>query len=127
MLLNTFFSIVNITSLDEKTLVEVEINKEHAVFEGHFPGNPIVPGVFLIQMIREVIEELQQTKFRIDKADEIKFMNMVIPGQSSHLTLEIQRRVKSENPYAYSIIVTDGVTVFLKMKVDLAAVLNELK
>ena len=119
MLVNKFFEIRNITSQDEKTLVEVDINKEHEVFEGHFPGNPVVPGVFLIQMIREVIEELQHKKFRIDKADEIKFMNMVIPQQSSHLTLEIQQRTKSENPFAYSILVTDGQTLFLKMKIDL--------
>jgi 3-hydroxyacyl-[acyl-carrier-protein] dehydratase len=119
MLLNKFFRIGNIASQDEKTLVEVDINIDHEVFEGHFPGNPVVPGVFLIQMIREVIEELQHKKFRIDKADEIKFMNMVIPQQSSHLTLEIQPRPKSEKPFAYAILVTDGQTLFLKMKIDL--------
>jgi 3-hydroxyacyl-[acyl-carrier-protein] dehydratase len=120
MLLDTFFTIGNITSQDEKTSVEVMINKEHAVFEGHFPGNPVVPGVFLIQMIREVIEELQHKKFRIEKADEIKFMNMVIPEQNCHLILEIQQRAKSENPFAYNINVTNGQTLFLKMKVALA-------
>jgi 3-hydroxyacyl-[acyl-carrier-protein] dehydratase len=119
MLLDSFFTIDKITSQDEKTLVEVSINKEHSVFEGHFPGNPVVPGVFLIQIIREVIEELQHKKFKIEKADEIKFMNMVIPQNSSHLILEIQQRAKSENPFAYNILVTDGPTVFLKMKVDL--------
>ena len=119
MLLDTFFTIDNITAQDEKTLFEVTINKEHAVFEGHFPGNPVVPGVFLIQMIREVIEHWQQKKFKIEAADEIKFMNMVIPQQSSHLTLEIQKRTKSEKPFAYSILVSDAAMVYIKMKLDL--------
>ena len=119
MLLDTFFTIDKITAQDEKTLFEVLINKDHAVFEGHFPGNPVVPGVFLIQMVREVIEHWQQKKFKIEAADEIKFMNMVIPQQSSLLTLEIQKRVKSEKPFAYSIVVSHGSTVFIKMKLDL--------
>jgi 3-hydroxyacyl-[acyl-carrier-protein] dehydratase len=119
MLLDTFFTIDNITVQDEKTLFEVLINKDHAVFEGHFPGNPVVPGVFLIQMIREVIEHWQQKKFKIEAADEIKFMNMVIPQHSSRLSLEIQKRAKSEKPFAYSIVVCDGITVFIKMKLYL--------
>jgi 3-hydroxyacyl-[acyl-carrier-protein] dehydratase len=119
MLLDTFFTIDKITAQDEKTLFEVSINKEHAVFEGHFPGNPVVPGVFLIQMVREVIEHWQQKKFKIEAADEIKFMKMVIPQESSRLTLEIQKRAKSEKPFAFSIVVSDGATVFIKMKLDL--------
>ena len=125
MLTNHFFTIETTTVRDNKTLFEVAINKEHAVFEGHFPGNPVVPGVFLIQMVREVIEHWQQKKFRIDAADEIKFMNMVIPQQSSRLTLEIQKRVKSEKPFAYSIIVSDNTTVYIKMKLDLEPHGNE--
>ena len=119
MLLHSFFTINQTTQQEEKTVVEVDINPEHNVFEGHFPGNPVVPGVFLIQMIRETLEVLEQKKFRIDKADEIKFMNMVIPQQSNRLTLEIQKRTRSENPFAYAIVVTSTPTVFLKMKIDL--------
>jgi 3-hydroxyacyl-[acyl-carrier-protein] dehydratase len=119
MLLDTFFTIDKVTTQDEKNLFEVSIKKDHAVFKGHFPGNPVVPGVFLIQMVREVIEYWQQKKFKIEVADEIKFMNMVIPQESSRLTLEIQKRVKSEKPFAYSIVVSAATTVFIKMKLDL--------
>jgi len=119
MLIESFFTIASTTSQEDKTLVEVDINQEHNVFEGHFPGNPVVPGVFLIQMIRETIEVLQQKKFSIEKAAEIKFLNMVIPQQSSHLLLEIQKRVKSDNPFAFSITVSGNETIFLKMKIDL--------
>jgi hypothetical protein len=44
---------------------------------------------------------------------------MVIPQESSRLTLEIQKRAKSEKPFAYSIMVSNGSTVFIKMKLDL--------
>ena len=118
LLLNSFFTIGDIAQQDEKTRVTVEINPQHPIFEGHFPGNPVVPGVCLIQMIRETIETIHQKKFRLTKADEIKFMNMVIPSLNPKLTLEIQARPKSEKPFAFSIIVSDGTIVFIKMKVD---------
>ncbi|MEI6124872.1 MAG: 3-hydroxyacyl-ACP dehydratase [Bacteroidota bacterium] len=125
MLLHSFFKIVSTTQQSEKNLVEVEINASHKIFEGHFPGNPVVPGVCLVQMIRETIEVLQHKTFRLKKADEIKFMNMVVPPQNCKLTLEIQQRTKTENPYAYSVIITDGQTVFLKTKMDFSEINHE--
>jgi len=28
----------------------IALNKDHPVFEGHFPGNPILPGVCTVKM-----------------------------------------------------------------------------
>ena len=120
LLLNSFFTIADIVQQDEKTRVSVEINPQHPIFEVHFPDNPVVPGVCLIQMIRETLETIHQKKFRLTKADEIKFMNMVIPSLNPKLTLEIQPRLKSENPFAFSIIVSAEGVIFIKMKVDFA-------
>ena len=40
--------------LDEKTItVEAKVPTESTIFEGHFPGYPIMPGVLLIESMAQ--------------------------------------------------------------------------
>jgi len=118
MLLDTFFKILSTSKEDEKTIVKVELDKDHKIYEGHFPGNPVVPGVCLVQMIKEVVEVQQELKLRLTSADEIKFLNIVNPLTANLLTIEIKKRPNAENPLAFSIIITDGQLTYLKMRAE---------
>ncbi len=116
MLLHSFFKIVETSREDDKTVVIVQLEKQHSIYEGHFPGNPVAPGVCLIQMIREVIELLKDQKLMLAEADEIKFLNIVNPLMVDALRIEIKNRPKSENPLAFNIVINDGQTTYLKMR-----------
>ena len=64
------------------------IDSEHPSLPGHFPGQPIVPGVVLLS---EVIDCYRQTSDKDDRLIEIpvvKFKKPLLPGQ---------RRVLGEN------------------------------
>jgi len=118
MLLDDFFKILDSSKEDEKTIVLIELNKEHNIYEGHFPGNPVVPGVCLIQMIKETIETLLGKKLMMTAADEIKFLNIVNPLTANRLSIEIKSRINTGNPLAFAIIITDGTVTYLKMRAE---------
>src|SRR5215510_12179297 len=41
-------------NLEEKTItVEAQVPKQSTIFEGHFPGYPIMPGVLLIESMAQ--------------------------------------------------------------------------
>src|SRR3954454_14453175 len=41
-------------NLDEKTItVEAQVPQQNTIFEGHFPGFPIMPGVLLIEAMAQ--------------------------------------------------------------------------
>lgn len=120
MLLDDFFKILSSSKEDEKTKVLIELNKEHKIYEGHFPGNPVVPGVCLIQMIKETIETLQGKKLMMNAADEIKFLNIVNPLTANRLNIEIKNRINTGNPLAFAVIITDGTVTYLKMRAEYA-------
>ena len=41
-------------NVDEKTIVvEAQVPKESTIFEGHFPGYPLMPGVLLIESMAQ--------------------------------------------------------------------------
>jgi 3-hydroxyacyl-[acyl-carrier-protein] dehydratase len=62
---------------------------EHAVFRGHFPGNPIVPGVMLLEW---VLDEVAQTLCCAPSAlrvREAKFFTPLAPAQRAELRCEM--------------------------------------
>jgi 3-hydroxyacyl-[acyl-carrier-protein] dehydratase len=49
------------------------------VFRGHFPGHPLVPGVFLIESVRVVAERILGEPLRITRVRDAKFTSIVEP------------------------------------------------
>jgi 3-hydroxymyristoyl/3-hydroxydecanoyl-(acyl carrier protein) dehydratase len=56
MLLNSFYTL---EAAPETTPTRVQatirLNPDHAIFAGHFPGQPVVPGVCMLQIIKELL------------------------------------------------------------------------
>lgn len=70
---------------------EISINGSHAIFIGHFPGNPIVPGVCEIQIIRELCSKSLGVPVTLVRSDNIKFLRVIKPDQHAnwHVRLTI--------------------------------------
>lgn len=52
-----------------------------AGFQGHFPGNPLVPGVCLIQAVAGMLETAYQEPLRIKMVKNVKFTSPVVPDE----------------------------------------------
>lgn len=77
----------------------VTVNEPH--FQGHFPGNPIMPGVFFIEAMGQTAgvlfalgEDLIDTGMLIYlmSIEKAKFRRMVVPGDAVELPVEVTRR-----------------------------------
>lgn len=68
----------------------VELNKLHEIFKGHFPGQPVLPGVCMLQMTREILETFFKCNLQLVKADDIRFTAMVDPAKNKELNFLIQ-------------------------------------
>ena len=71
-------------------LAEIEIDPNHPLFEGHFPGNPILPGVCTVQIIKELLEHSIQKSLRMKNAGNIKYLGFVNPVTMPLLTFQLQ-------------------------------------
>lgn len=57
MLIDSLFTIKEIKIAEESILSIVSVDAGHKIFEGHFPGQPVLPGVCQIQLIKELLEK----------------------------------------------------------------------
>lgn len=87
----------------------VTINEE--VFNGHFPGEPVFPGVFIIDALAQAgsIALLMQEEFKgmngyLGGLNKVKFRQKVVPGDVLRLEVEITKLRKNAGlaqGYAY--------------------------
>lgn len=114
MLINSFFTIFNLPEQIEEInsekqvefTVTIKINPEHSIFEGHFPGQPIVPGVTYIEMIKEIIELVLKKKLLLQEASNIKFLAITNPLQNPKLDFSFKLILKEANLLSAKLLIT---------------------
>ncbi len=99
MLINNFFSVVEKHSGANNIEAIISLNKDHSIFNGHFPQMPVVPGVCMVQMVREVLEMDIQVKLRISSADSIKFLSVINPNEVATVKFSAQFSLMENDRY----------------------------
>jgi glycosyltransferase involved in cell wall biosynthesis/3-hydroxymyristoyl/3-hydroxydecanoyl-(acyl carrier protein) dehydratase len=69
---------------------EITINPNHNVFKGHFPNQPIVPGVFSINIIKQLFERISGKPLRYYAIKQCKFLQPIIPQDGKTMRVEIK-------------------------------------
>src|SRR5229473_5236652 len=83
--------ILDLNTAEKTILVEAQVPQHNTIFEGHFPGYPLMPGVLLIEAMAQTSGWLliAVTKFTrmpfFAAVKEAKLRSFVTPGQ--HLKL----------------------------------------
>jgi 3-hydroxyacyl-[acyl-carrier-protein] dehydratase len=134
MLLNDFFTILAVdgeTSLSgggsdslggsadsiggEHTFkVGLGLNARHRIFAGHFPGQPVVPGACLLQMVKEVTETILARELRLQRADHCKFIALIDPNEDNILEMELTIRIKEDAQVTVSASLLKNAAVCFK-------------
>lgn len=90
MLKDSLYTIQNISGEDNIIEAAIQLDGNHDVFKGHFPGQPILPGVCMLQMAKEILEIFFHNKMQLLKAEDIRFLAVVDPTQNKELRFVIQ-------------------------------------
>lgn len=73
------YNVTGQNTVDDKTTVSIRLNPECFIYKAHFPGNPITPGVCIVQTARELLEDLTSLKLEISEVKDVKFLNILSP------------------------------------------------
>ena len=87
--------IIDLNLTDLTIRVEANVPTESTIFEGHFPGRPLMPGVLLIEAMAQAAGWLLIARNRFDKmpflatVKEAKLRTFVTPGQALTVSAKI--------------------------------------
>lgn len=116
MLLGSFYKILNAEKADQLISATVEFNEGHDIFKGHFPQNPIVPGVCQIQMLDEVLNSVLGTTWQLKNIAQAKFLSFINPTVNKTVSLELKIEKEETGQLLLSASYFSPQQVFFKFK-----------
>ena len=102
-----FLNSIDITENGISGIGYITFSKDEDFFKGHFPNNPIVPGVIIIEALAQTAGVVAGQQFTKEKRtvlfmsiNSVKFRKLVKPGDN--LSLHVKKINQVKNVYKFS-------------------------
>ena len=115
MLAGDFFFITTLQQESGKISAALEINADHKIFEGHFPGQPVVPGVCMMQMVKEILEAVLEQPLRLYTADNLKFLTVIDPVETNTIQAVLKYTTAADESIQVAATFLNDAVVYFKM------------
>ena len=102
-----FLMVDKIIKADDKKMVTLKnVSNNEPYFQGHFPGNPIMPGVLILEAMIQtgnllaaymaenlgIVKDLEEYVTYVATINKARFLKPVIPGDQLYLTVSLLRK-----------------------------------
>ncbi len=117
-LLNDLYIIKDILedSTSKTMTIQIELNSTHSIFRGHFPGNPVLPGVCTVQILKELLIYQSGKNLHLVKARSIKYLAFINPLKNNVVNFTIHiNKIKNDHLFCDASIYFN-TTVFCSFK-----------
>ncbi len=80
------------TEADGRAVCEFRFAADDPMFDGHFPGNPILPGVFQLELTRLMAESVLKCPLTVREISKAKFRLPISPGETVRVELKFAEK-----------------------------------
>jgi len=101
-----WYSILGLqASDDDQMILDAEVLPDSPWFGGHFPENPILPGIAQLEMAIDAIRLVGKRNLSVTGFRKVRFKRVIRPGEK--LKVIATPRKSHEGSYAFRILVED--------------------
>jgi 3-hydroxyacyl-[acyl-carrier-protein] dehydratase len=124
MLLNELYTLASISTSAAMDIIsaQVVLDSSHPIFRGHFPGNPILPGVCTVQIIKEILEKATGRNLMLNKAGSIKYQGFINPAVTPELRFDLNVKELEPERVSCSATVSAGGNALCSFKGEYVSV-----
>ena len=119
MLIPNFYTIQKVETTKNNVTANILLNPNHAIYKGHFSGQPVVPREIQLQIIKEMLEGSLNQQLFISHVSSAKYLRIVTPNTSPELNITIQYNKTEENKIKVNTLISSLETTFMKVKMKL--------
>lgn len=117
-MIKDYYTINEIVQKEGVTLFHISLCPDSIVYEGHFPGEPVSPGVCNIQMIKECAEQVAGKSLLLNNLQQCRLTTLMTPVQHPQVEVNIHLEEKGD-AYKLKATIGKGEEVYLDLKAEL--------
>ncbi|MCP4367249.1 MAG: hypothetical protein GY797_03920 [Deltaproteobacteria bacterium] len=104
----SWYSLTNIKrSSSNEILADAIASVKSPWFSGHFPGEPILPGVAQLGMVFDVIKQKCAKDLKISGVKRVKFKQVIKPGDK--IQIIAKKKNNDNNLYTFQVVVDSQI------------------
>lgn len=121
-LLNNLYSITG-TEPDSRAFT-IALRRDCAIYGAHFPGQPVTPGVCIIQVAGELLEAATGLKLALREVKNAKFLAVINPDITASVTYTMQKLEidGTTSTVKASVTVTDPTVTYAKLSLSFSII-----
>ncbi len=90
---NSLYCILSKAVSDPTISYDIQLDASHFIYQAHFPDNPITPGVCIIQIAKELLEDHLACDLHVIRMKNVKFLQVISPRERTTITYQFDKIV----------------------------------
>lgn len=96
------------------TAADITFCPDHIIYQAHFPGQPVTPGVCILQIISELLEMHLDTPLNLTLVKNMKFVKPISPIDDGAVTVTFQQLTTTDDTVTAKGDITSGDVLYTK-------------
>lgn len=114
-LLDSLYSIVSESAGDSCHSYLIQLNADHFIYRAHFPGEPITPGVCIMQTALELTSLACGLELELSNVKNIKFLKVISPNEVKLITYSLSKLLVEEDEVKVQVSVGVEEEIYAKL------------
>ena len=103
-----WYRLIDIKSGEDREIrADIQVPAESSWFDGHFPGEPVLPGLAQISMVFDVIQKASESELGVFSVNRVRFKRIIRPAD--HLKVIVAPLKKEANVFSFRIQIQDDL------------------
>lgn len=96
----------------------IRLNPSHEIFKGHFPGNPVLPGVCIIHILKDILMGQLDNNLVFSNLGSIKYFSVINPEMNRLLNFDIELKETGGDVTSFNARIYFESVVYCRLKGD---------
>ncbi len=118
MLIPDYYTILQHTRQRYVDIFHISLNSDCEVYKGHFPNEPVSPGVCNIQMIKECLECILGYPVLLHTIQQCRLTALITPVTSPQLDVRIQIKQQDNERIIFTATLGPTEHTYLELKAE---------
>jgi 3-hydroxyacyl-[acyl-carrier-protein] dehydratase len=116
ILSDSFHSVSELNKGEQQAAAVINFNAAHPIFGGHFPEVPVVPGVCMMQIVKEFVEHVTGLNTDLKQVSQMKFLTLITPREVPAVKIEINYSAAENGALMVNASLFNEGVVYFKFK-----------